>query len=84
LSGSDGCNSFQGTYIVQPSGKSLGGLSLSLGPGTTLACAEDVMTQAQSFRTALGLVTAYSYPPKGLLLGLLDQSGTEVLSGELQ
>jgi len=80
LAGSDGCNTFQGTYTVQPAGTSQGGLTIALGPGTTLACAEDVMTQAQSFRTALGLVTAYSV--YGGSLSLLDSTGSAVLSGQ--
>jgi polar amino acid transport system substrate-binding protein len=84
LSGSDGCNTFQGTYIVQPAGLSQGAITITLGPSTTLACAQDVTTQAQAFVTALGQATAYAYPPEGLLLTLLDQTGTDILNGELQ
>jgi heat shock protein HslJ len=82
--GSDGCNSIQGTYTVQPAGASQGAIIITLGPGTTLSCAPDVMDQAQAFLTAVGQVTAYSYPPRGLLLTLLDQAGTGLLNGELQ
>lgn len=84
VSGFDGCNTFTGTYTVLPAGTSQGALTILPGPGTTLACAQDVMTQAQAFMTALGQVTAYSYPSRGVLLALLDITATEVLSGQLQ
>jgi polar amino acid transport system substrate-binding protein len=84
LDGSDGCNTFVGTYAAQPSGTSQGGLTIAVGPGTTLACPEDVMAQAQSFRTALGLVSAYYLPPKGVTISLLDQTGAAVMDGQLQ
>jgi hypothetical protein len=69
---------------VQPAGASQGAIIIALGPGTTLSCSLEVMDQAQVFLTAVGQVTAYSYPPKGLLLTLLDQAGTGLLNGELQ
>jgi heat shock protein HslJ len=84
LSGFDGCNTFGGTYSVTPTSASQGGLTISLGLGTTAACEPEIMDQAQAFREALSLTTAYVYPPRSLLLELLDQSGTETLSGELQ
>lgn len=84
LSGYDGCNMFQGSYAVQPAGASQGALTIVLGPGTTLACPEDVMTQAQTFMTALSQVTAYSYSSRNVLLALLDITATEILSGQLQ
>jgi heat shock protein HslJ len=84
LSGSDGCNTFQGSYVVQPSGKSEGALTITLGPGSAMSCPEEIMTEAQAFRTALGLVRAYYYPPKGLLISLLDQTGVSLLDGQLQ
>jgi ABC-type amino acid transport substrate-binding protein/heat shock protein HslJ len=83
LSGSDGCNTFSGSYTVQPAGSSQGALSIVVGPGTALACPEDVTTQAQAFRVALGLVSAYVYPPRSLVLVLLDSSAAEILSGQL-
>jgi ABC-type amino acid transport substrate-binding protein/heat shock protein HslJ len=84
LTGSDGCNTFEGTYTIAPSSPSQGALTISIGAGTVVACPDDVATQAQAFRTALGQTTAYLYPPRGLLLDLLDSQGTELLSGQLQ
>jgi ABC-type amino acid transport substrate-binding protein/heat shock protein HslJ len=84
LTGSDGCNTFEGTYTIQVTSKSQGELAIDVGIGTNLACPEDVMTQAQDFRTGLSEVTAYSYPPKGTLLSLLDQEGSAILDGDLQ
>ena len=84
LSGSDGCNIFNGTYSVTPSGSSEGALTISLGVGTTLACDPQVMDQAQVFRAALAATTAYFYPPQGLLIELLDQTGAGTLSGQIQ
>jgi heat shock protein HslJ len=84
LSGFDGCNSFGGTYSVTPTGASQGGLTMTIGVGTTVACEPDIMEQAQAFREALSQTTAYVYPPLSLLLDLLDQTGTETLSGQLQ
>jgi polar amino acid transport system substrate-binding protein len=84
LNGSDGCNTFQGSYTVQPSSQSQGALMITMGPGTSIACEADVADQAQSFLSTLGQVTAYSYPPQGLLLALLNPSGSDVLSGERQ
>lgn len=84
MTGSDGCNTFQGTYNVQPAGVSQGAITITLGPGTTIACPEDVTLQAQSFVIALGLSAAYHFPPDGLLLSLLDQNGADVLNGEPQ
>jgi heat shock protein HslJ len=84
LTGSDGCNTFVGTYAALPSGTSQGGLTIAVGPGTALACPEDVMAQAGSFRAALGLVSAYFLPPKGVTISLLDQAGSAVLDGQQQ
>jgi heat shock protein HslJ len=84
MDGSSGCNTFQGTYVVQPLGTSQGGITITLGPSTTMICPDDIMTQEQAILTALVEATAYHYPPKGLLFALLDSTGTEILSGELQ
>ncbi|HMK08449.1 MAG TPA: NBR1-Ig-like domain-containing protein, partial [Anaerolineales bacterium] len=82
LSGSDGCNTFNGSYTIQPSGSGQGALTLKTGAGTSMACDPDVADQATAFYAAASQVTAYSYPPKSLLLALLNQSGSDVLSGQ--
>jgi heat shock protein HslJ len=84
LSGASGCNTFQGTYVVEPAGTSQGGITITLGPPTTLSCPEDVMLQEQAFLTALTESTAYLYPPRGILFSLLNAAGDEVLNGELK
>jgi heat shock protein HslJ len=84
LNGSDGCNSFTGSYSIAPSSTSQGSLTPSIGAGTSLACEPEVADQAQLFYTAAGQVRAYSYLPKGLLLALLDGSEFDVMNGELK
>jgi len=84
LNGASGCNTFQGTYVVQPASASQGSITISLGPSTTLSCPDDIMAQEQAFLAALGGATAYLYPPGGILFSLLNATGDEVLNGELQ
>jgi heat shock protein HslJ len=83
LNGSDGCNTFSGTYTAVAAGASQGSLTITLGPGTSVACPDDVMAQAQSFRTALDIVSAYVFPPKSTTIALLDATGAAVLEGQL-
>ena len=84
LSGSSGCNSFQGVYVVQPAGGSQGAITMSLGGSTTLICPSEIMVQEQTFLQALTLATAYYYPPRGILFTLLNETGAEILNGELK
>ena len=69
LGGSDGCNSYSGTYQSE-------GSQFKVNPdmaSTMMACAEPVMTQAAAYTTAL--VQAVSYRLEGQQLTLLDASG---------
>ncbi len=70
LGGSDGCNSYSGTYQSE-------GSQFTVNPdmvSTMMACEETVMTQAAAYTTALA--QAASYKLEGQQLTLLDAAGT--------
>lgn len=69
VSGSDGCNSFSGTYQSE-------GSQFKVNPdlaSTMMACAEPVMTQASAYVTALTQATQYKLDGQNLLI--LDAAG---------
>jgi len=80
----DGCNTYPGTYEVVPAGTSQGGLTIELEGGTKKACEGAVADQASAFLDAIDETTAYHFPPRGLLLALLDRRAEEILNGELK
>ncbi len=80
----DGCNTYPGTYEVAPAGTSQGGLTIELEAGTRKACEGAVADQASAFLEAIDETTAYHFPPRGILLALLDREAEEILNGELK
>lgn len=69
LGGSDGCNSYNGTYQSE-------GSQFKVNPdmaSTMMACAEPVMNQAAAYTAALA--KAVSYKLEGQQLTLLDAAG---------
>jgi cystine transport system substrate-binding protein len=83
LNAFDGCNTHQGTYEIAPAGTSQGGITIELGSSTSMACDAAITDQAVAFLEALDETTAYYFPPRGVLLALLDEDGEEILNGEL-
>ena len=75
ISGSAGCNSYRGTYIVD-------GTQLSIGPLATTrrACPEPVMQQENEFLAALGATSQYSIAGDRLTLRDADGSTQAVLT----
>jgi len=75
ISGSAGCNSYRGTYIVA-------GTQLSIGPlaTTRMACPEPVMQQENEFLAALGATGQYSIAGDRLTLRDADGSTQAVLT----
>jgi heat shock protein HslJ len=68
LSGSTGCNRFAGGFELVE-----GGLLLTPGGMTMMACPEDLMRQEQAFLEALKAATGYRIT--GVSLELLDCDG---------
>jgi cystine transport system substrate-binding protein len=83
LNAFDGCNTHQGTYEIAPAGTSQGGITIELGSSTSMACDAAITDQAVAFLEALDETTAYYFPPRGVLLALLDEDAEEILNGEL-
>jgi cystine transport system substrate-binding protein len=78
----DGCNRHTGTFAVEPAGTSQGGITIELRTSTSMACDGAITDQAGAFLEALDETTAYYFPPRGVLLALLDEDGEEILNGE--
>jgi polar amino acid transport system substrate-binding protein len=85
LIGLSGCNTYSGPYVVQPAGATQGSIQITVTNVTDQVCTspEGIMEQEQAFLAALGQVTAYAYPPKGVLITLMDAAGLDLLTGEL-
>ena len=85
VSGSTGCNRFNGTWTE---GTQAGSLTVKLGPMTMMACTSAELTaQEQAVMRNLADITAYAV--KGSTLSLTDKDGNELLtytavSGELK
>jgi heat shock protein HslJ len=73
LSGSDGCNTFQGTYKADEDGN----LDIALGASTRKACEQAVMDLASTYTQALDAVLGYRLVNDRLDL---DGSGGSLLS----
>jgi polar amino acid transport system substrate-binding protein len=80
-----GCNTFSGAYTVEPAGATQGSLTILLAGSTDAVCdtPEGIMEQEAAFLAALSQVTAYAYPPRGVLITLMDEAGLDLLTGEL-
>ena len=76
LSGSDGCNTYGGSYTSRGSSFKVGTDIFS----TLMACEEPLMTQSSMFYTALNRVEAFNL--EGRKLTLMDAGGTAVLEFE--
>ncbi len=72
VSGSAGCNTFQGSYTTNGNVAAIGPLAT-----TRLICAEDLMVQEAAFLTALQGVA--SVESRGQTLQLQDRSGTTLV-----
>lgn len=77
VSGSDGCNRFNGAYTLD-------GMNLTFGPlaGTLMACPEPIMQQADSFQKALA--NAKSFKVGEGQLTLLDADNKELATFAVQ
>ncbi|MGE5375849.1 MAG: META domain-containing protein [Bacteroidota bacterium] len=73
VSGSSGCNQYNGTYTA--SGSSL---AIKLGASTMMACAQPVMDQESAYQKALGDVKAYTV--SGDKLTLFGADNKEIAS----
>ncbi len=71
VSGSGGCNTLAGSYVLEQSA-----LQITPGASTMMACSPEVMQQEQNFIQALGTTTTYHI--QGTTLELLN--GTQVLA----
>ena len=76
LSGSDGCNTYGGSYASRGSSFKVGTDIFS----TLMACEEPLMTQASMFYTALNRVETFNL--EGSKLTLMDAGGSAVLEFE--
>jgi ABC-type amino acid transport substrate-binding protein/heat shock protein HslJ len=80
-----GCNEFEGTYEVTPSGSSEGAIEFKIDIGTQRSCPADVMNQEQTFLTDLqDKVTAYNYDEGEKVLTLLDEEAEIVIEADLE
>ena len=72
VTGTDSCNNYTSPYTVNGSNLQVGAPVL-----TSMACPEDVMTQAQTYLAALQL--SYRYEVSGNQLTIFDSIGTKLL-----
>lgn len=70
IAGSDGCNSFTGTYKADEDGN----LEITLGGTTKRACEQAVMTLARTYTQALDEILGYRVVGAGLVLDGTDGS----------
>ena len=73
LGGSDGCNTYGGTYTSKGGAFKTGGNLFS----TMMYCSDDINNQATAYYSALNSASSFSLD--GQTLSLLDASGTVVL-----
>jgi heat shock protein HslJ len=77
VSGSGGCNSYNGSYVAE-------GSAIEIGPAaaTLMACPEPIMAQEQAFFAALSEAAEYQVTETELTL--LDEDGDETLRFEAE